>query len=104
MFQCREENLFCIGDDAGFRAHILADIFLVGIDLNERLAAFVRRHEAGSDLVDLANTLCPKGPPCPAEVDGLEPRRLDGAHFDAAGSVWLARRMLPQILAAGSRG
>ena len=73
-------------------------------DLNERLAAFVRRHEAGSDLVDLAKTLCPKGPPCPAEVDGLEPRRLDGAHFDAAGSVWLARRMLPQILAAGSRG
>jgi len=64
----------------------------------------VRRHPAGARLVDIAKELCPDGPPCPAEVDGVEPRGLDGAHFDPEGSVWLARWMLPQILAAANRG
>ena len=38
---------------------------------------------------------------CPADVDGVEPRKLDGAHFDPSGSVWLARWMLPEILRGG---
>ena len=73
-------------------------------DLDARLAAFVRRHPTDTRLVDVAKKLCPDGPQCPADVDGVEPRGLDGAHFDPEGSVWLARWMLPQILAAANRG
>jgi peptidoglycan/LPS O-acetylase OafA/YrhL len=73
-------------------------------DMDARLAAFARRHPTGARLVDVAKKLCPDGPPCSADVDGVQPRKLDGAHFDPAGSVWLARWMLPQILAAANRG
>jgi hypothetical protein len=73
-------------------------------DLDERLKAFARRHPGGAMLLDIAKKVCPNGPPCPADIGGIEPRKLDGAHFDPAGSVWLARWMLPRILSAASRG
>ena len=60
--------------------------------------------EQTSAVIDVAKKVCPNGPPCPAHVDGVEPRKLDGAHFDPASSVWLARWMLPRILSAVSRG
>jgi hypothetical protein len=71
-------------------------------DMDAALEALVERHRPRAELVDLARKLCPDGPPCPADVDGVEPRKLDGPHFDPAGSVWLARWMLPQILAAAN--
>jgi hypothetical protein len=73
-------------------------------DMDARLAAFARRHPRGAELLDVAKEICPNGPPCPARVDGVEPRALDGAHFDPEGSVWLARWMLPRILAAVNAG
>jgi len=73
-------------------------------EMNSALEAFVHRHRPRAELVDVAHEICPQGPPCPADVDGVEPRKLDGAHFDPAGSVWLARWMLPEILAAVDRG
>ena len=73
-------------------------------DLDARLAAFVGRNSRGAGLLDVAKKICPNGPPCAAGVDGVEPRKLDGAHFDPAGSVWLARWMLPRILAAADAG
>jgi hypothetical protein len=73
-------------------------------DLDTALEAFVARHEPQAELVDVARKICPDGPPCPAEVEGVEPRKLDGAHFDPAGSVWLARWMLPEILGTAARG
>jgi hypothetical protein len=73
-------------------------------DLDERLAAFVARNSRGAGLLNVAKTLCPNGPPCSTDVGGVEPRKLDGAHFDPAGSVWLARWMLPRILAAAGAG
>jgi hypothetical protein len=69
--------------------------------LNDELARFVAVHP-GTTLVDTARHLCPAGPPCPARVVDIEPRPEDGVHFDSAGSVWLTRWMLPQLLAAAS--
>jgi hypothetical protein len=42
--------------------------------------------------------LCPDGSPCPAVVDGIEPRHDDGVHLPPVGSVWLTRWMLPALL------
>jgi hypothetical protein len=69
--------------------------------LNEELTRFAATHP-GTGLVDAAARICPGGPPCPALVDGREPRRGDGVHFHPAGAVWLSRWMLPELLAAPS--
>jgi hypothetical protein len=71
-------------------------------DMNDELAAFVDRHRPAASLIDIAAKVCPHGPPCPAHVAGEEPRKFDGFHFDAAGSVWISRWMLPEVLAETS--
>lgn len=71
--------------------------------LDRELRRFAARHPDLVTLIDVAEKICPHGPPCPAKVAGVRPRRVDGSHFDPAGSVWLARWMLPKILEAGRR-
>ncbi len=69
--------------------------------MDKQLALFVAAHP-DTRVIDVAAKLCPHGAPCPSKVDGAEPRNGDGVHFDPPGSVWLARWMLPKILAAGA--
>ena len=48
--------------------------------------------------------VCPLGPPCPAEVDGVVLRPKDGRHFDGDGSNWVASHLLDrlfEVLAGG---
>ena len=71
-------------------------------DMNKELAAFVDRHRPAASLLDIAGKVCPHGPPCPAHVGDVEPRKFDGFHFDPAGSVWISRWMLPKLLAVAS--
>ena len=60
------------------------------------LRRFAARHADVVTLVDVADRLCPGGPPCPAEVDGVD-RRPDGRHLTPAAATELATWLLPQI-------
>ena len=64
-----------------------------------RLNAFLTQFAAKTPhvrIVDLADYVCPSGPPCPILVDGIAPRG-DGAHYSPEGSLWVARWLMPQI-------
>ncbi|MGZ6885095.1 MAG: acyltransferase family protein [Acidimicrobiia bacterium] len=67
--------------------------------LNGIYREFAARHPADVRVVDLARYVCPKGPPCPVRRDGFRPRPVDGVHFDAKGSAWVAHWLWPRILA-----
>jgi hypothetical protein len=66
--------------------------------MNDEIRRFAGRHQEGITLIDLAHRLCPDGPQCPAQVDGIEPRHDDGVHFPPVGSAWLTHWMLPALL------
>jgi peptidoglycan/LPS O-acetylase OafA/YrhL len=68
--------------------------------LNGLLRRFAARHPDNVSLVDLAAKLCPDGPPCPENVDGLH-ARPDGRHFTPTSAVWAARFLLTEVY--GSR-
>jgi peptidoglycan/LPS O-acetylase OafA/YrhL len=53
-------------------------------------------HTANVKVVDLANRICPSGPPCPLIVDSVWVRG-DGAHYTDEGSLWVARWLLPRL-------
>jgi peptidoglycan/LPS O-acetylase OafA/YrhL len=70
--------------------------------LNGELARYTAAHPE-TTLIDVAKRICPRGAPCPETIDGgNKPRDGDGVHFPPAGSVWLARWMLPQLVAAAT--
>jgi peptidoglycan/LPS O-acetylase OafA/YrhL len=69
--------------------------------LNDLLRRFQARHPKDVSLVDLATKVCPSGPPCPENVEGLH-ARPDGHHFTPAASTWAARWLLEQMF-AGNR-
>jgi peptidoglycan/LPS O-acetylase OafA/YrhL len=65
----------------------------------ERLNSFLTQFAADTPhvrVVDLATRVCPSGPPCPLVVDGIWVRG-DGTHYTAAGSLWVARWLMPQL-------
>jgi hypothetical protein len=53
-------------------------------------------HTDNVKVVDLANRICPSGPPCPLIVDSVWVRG-DGAHYTDEGSLWVARWLLPRV-------
>lgn len=65
--------------------------------LNALLQRFAARHPDKVSIVDLAAQLCPTGPPCPEQVDGLH-ARPDGRHFTPTAAVWAARFVLSEAL------
>jgi hypothetical protein len=69
------------------------------IHLNELFDRFAATHPVDTRVLDLAALVCPGGPPCPAVVDGIEPRPVDGGHFSEAGAAWVAPRLLDEIIA-----
>jgi hypothetical protein len=66
------------------------------VRLNALLRRFAARHTDNVTIVDLAQKVCPAGPPCPSDVEGLHPRP-DGHHFTPAAAVWAARDVLAEI-------
>jgi hypothetical protein len=60
---------------------------------------FAARHPAQVTLVDLAHRLCPDGPPCPENVDGIR-MRPDGRHLTPTAAALQARWLMPQIVAS----
>jgi peptidoglycan/LPS O-acetylase OafA/YrhL len=66
-----------------------------GAFLNGVLRRYAVAH--GVQVAELASVVCPRGTPCPQVVDNRE-LRPDGYHFDEAGSLWVAQRLLPMVL------
>jgi hypothetical protein len=69
----------------------------------EELDAVLRKYASAHRIpvVALKPLLCARGAPCPSVVDHLV-MRPDGYHFSAGASLWIARRILPRLLAAGT--
>jgi peptidoglycan/LPS O-acetylase OafA/YrhL len=67
------------------------------VRLDGILRAFAARHPDRVTLVDLAARICPTGPPCPAEVEGVR-MRPDGRHLTPASAADISRWLLPQVL------
>ena len=67
--------------------------------LNEMLIELAKRYTGRVGLVDLSSRVCPSGPPCPFVVAGLTVRP-DDAHYGPAASLWVAKWLVPQLLAA----
>jgi peptidoglycan/LPS O-acetylase OafA/YrhL len=65
------------------------------VRLNSLLAKFAR-HRPHVVLANLSAYVCPSGPPCPFVVNRVY-ARPDGAHYSAEGSLWVARRLMPEL-------
>jgi peptidoglycan/LPS O-acetylase OafA/YrhL len=73
----------------------------VSIDqMNRLVREYARQHADRVAVVDLAALLCPKGPPCPESVGGIRPRHRDGNHFEDDTAGWVARQVMPQVIAS----
>jgi peptidoglycan/LPS O-acetylase OafA/YrhL len=69
--------------------------------MNRMLRDYARTHADTTALVDLAGLLCPSGrQPCPEEISGVRPRHRDGNHFEPDTAGWVARQLMPQVMAA----
>ncbi len=78
----------------------------------ERMNALLRevsaQHPQRVAVVDLSARVCPAGPPCPFVLDGqgstsataVDAVRPDGLHYTSTGALWVARWLVPQIIAA----
>ena len=67
--------------------------------LNAMLQELAARHPDQVGVVNLGTRVCPSGPPCPYVVGGRVVRP-DYAHYGPVGSLWVAKWLVPQILAA----
>ena len=71
--------------------------------MNAVFRQFAAKHPGEVVLVDLANIVCPGGPPCPEYMDGVRLRPSDGGHFGPEGARWLAPRLFTAVLLALQR-
>ena len=70
--------------------------------MNKMLREVAVRNPGHVGVVNLAARVCPSGPPCPLVVNGIWVRG-DGLHYGQKSSVWVARWLIPQILAAAKK-
>ena len=68
------------------------------LHLNALFRLFAAQHPDSVTVVDLAAIICPTGPPCPADVDGVRLRPHDGGHFAGDGPAWVAPRLLDAVM------
>ncbi len=79
--------------------------------MNALLTEVAARHPGHVGLVDLEARVCPTGPPCQFVVDGFgstiatatQAIRPDLVHYLPAGSLWVARWLVPQIAAEAKK-
>ena len=67
--------------------------------LNSLLRRAASQYPTKVAVVDLSQLVCPSGPPCPYAVDGVVVRP-DNLHYGPNGALWVAERLMPQIVAA----
>lgn len=71
------------------------------VHLNDLLTQYAAAHPDVASVLDLAALVCPGGPPCPTEVEGVTLRPVDGGHFAGDGPGWVAPRVLDRLLGPG---
>ena len=71
------------------------------VQMNRLIREYGRAHPDRVAIVDMATFLCPNGEPCPESVGGIRPRHRDGNHFEPDTAGWVARQVMPQVIAAG---
>ena len=94
--------------------------------MNTLLKEVAERHPDQVGVIDLEARVCPSGPPCPYVVPGFNPtlargaqafhcgavispvpcaktlRPLDGLHYTATASLWVAEWLVPRIASVAS--
>jgi peptidoglycan/LPS O-acetylase OafA/YrhL len=70
------------------------------VQMNRLIREYARQHADRVAIADLDHMLCPKGQPCPRSIDGVEPRHRDGNHFEEDTATWMARKLMPEVIAA----
>jgi peptidoglycan/LPS O-acetylase OafA/YrhL len=60
---------------------------------------FAAEHPGVVTVADLARHICPSGPPCPENVDGIR-MRPDGRHFTPSAATIAAQWLMPNIVAS----
>jgi len=68
------------------------------LHLDDLLRRYAAAHPDRVALLDFAAIVCPGGPPCPTEVEGVTLRPEDGGHFAGAGPDWVAPRVLDALV------
>jgi peptidoglycan/LPS O-acetylase OafA/YrhL len=68
-----------------------------GLDSIDR--EFAAQHPGVVTIADLAHQICPSGPPCPEDVNGLR-MRPDGRHFTPTAAAIAAQWLMPHIVTA----
>ncbi|HKA93200.1 MAG TPA: acyltransferase family protein [Acidimicrobiia bacterium] len=68
------------------------------VHLNALYRHYGRMHPGSVSILDFAASVCPGGPPCARDVDGIEIRPLDGTHFTPKTARWAATRLLDPVL------
>jgi hypothetical protein len=68
------------------------------LHLNGLLRQYAAAHADRIAVLDLAAIVCPGGPPCPTEVEGVTLRPEDGGHYHGDGPAWVAPRVLDQLV------
>jgi len=68
------------------------------LHFNGLLRQYAAAHPDRVAVLDLAAIVCPTGPPCPTEVDGVTLRPDDGGHFAGDGPAWVAPRVLDRLM------
>lgn len=68
------------------------------LHLDDLLRQYAAAHGDRVAVLDFASIVCPTGPPCPTEVDGVTLRPVDGGHFAGDGPAWVAPRLLDALV------
>lgn len=69
------------------------------VDCTNRVLEQIAAARQRVTLVDLAAFVCPPGDHCKEKVDGVD-LRPDGLHFEGPGAAYVARWLVPRVLAA----
>jgi SGNH domain (fused to AT3 domains) len=69
------------------------------LHVNDLVRRFAAEHTDNVRVVDLSAIVCPGGYPCPTMIDGVL-LRPGGGHYTPESSVWVAQRLVPEVLAA----
>jgi peptidoglycan/LPS O-acetylase OafA/YrhL len=70
------------------------------VHLGDLLRTYASEHPGDVRVVDLSAIVCPDGPPCPEEQDGVTLRPRDGGHYSEDGGAWLAPRLFEALSAS----
>jgi hypothetical protein len=79
--------------------------------MNALLREVASKHPTRVAVVSLESRVCPSGRQCAYVVDRFNPKpssaeqilRPDGTHYYLAGSLWVAKWLVPQITATAQR-